>query len=224
MTFGQLARIAALTLGTSLCAALLASPSAQAGTSSNQIEVEGPANCTSIERSALLDATTKITVSGTNQNDTTATWTTTDHPDGAFKTTNWWWWGTVTVTLYPPGHAPISFGAYVPAAKHSPLVQITNNTVIVTCLGSQGPRITVIVPDLAYGNNWGCIGVYNWNGEYALEKTYSGYFLYDGGTYVSGSTGGYSKTPGSFASVRNLTGATYVVPLDAAIGVQPVCY
>ncbi|MGH8989216.1 MAG: hypothetical protein ACRDXC_11600 [Acidimicrobiales bacterium] len=76
MKFGQFAKIAAFTLGTSLCAALLASPNAQAGTSSNQIEVEGPAHCTSLERSALLDATTKITVSGTNQNGTTATWTT----------------------------------------------------------------------------------------------------------------------------------------------------
>jgi hypothetical protein len=194
------------------------------GTPSNQIQFESTSRCTSFERSALLDATTKITVSGKNQNNVTNTWTTTDHPGGAFKTSNWWWWGVVTVTLHPTGRAPISFDAYLPAAKKSALVQVTGNTVVVTCLGSRGPHTTVILPDLASGHDAGCVRNSDPNGDYKLEKTYTGYFYYDNGRYINGSITDYSKTPGSFATVRNLLGKIYDVPLDAVIGVKTACY
>ncbi|MGH3732158.1 MAG: hypothetical protein ACRDVC_02075 [Acidimicrobiales bacterium] len=41
---------------------------------------------------------------------------------------------------------------------------------------------------------------------------------------MSGSATGYAKTPGSFTTMRNLSRTAYLVPLDAAISVQPVCY
>jgi hypothetical protein len=199
---------------------------ALAGTTSNQVIMNGPDNCTPLETQALFDYNTLVTVSGMNQNNQPETWRTTDHPDGVFSTTGWWWWGQVTVTVHPSGHAPISFTGLVPASKSSNDVEVVNNEVFMTCFGTQSALRTVDVPHWGPGGNWvSCVGVTNPTGTYYVQRAYAGYFYYNGGTSISGSTVSDTLTPGSYQVVKNSNGQRYAVPLHPTSVInQRVCY
>lgn len=196
-----------------LLSTLSLSSVAYAGVPSNQIEMEVLPLCTKLEKTTLLTYNTRITVSGTNQNGNYETWSTTDHPDGVFETTGWWWYGQVVVTLYPTGLAPIKIYGFVPEAKSSSVVRIINRTlVIMSCMGTQSLPVSVAVPYLGGpGGSWlvWCISPSNWTGTYYVQRTYLGYFYYDGVF----NTGASPYTPGSYQVVTNTMRTRYSVPL-----------